>query len=311
MHKTSGRWQLGLLLSLTTAVMWGILPIALKGLLDTIDSYTITWYRFIVAVVFVALILFKRNRLPDLKWLKQPKSLTLFIIVIIGLSSNYILYLLGLDLVSPSAAQVVIQIAPMLLLLGGILVFKESFSFQQWLGVGLFVLGLGLFFNHRLETILDAQSEYNFGLLLILFAAVTWATYALSQKQLLINYGSQQIMLITYVAASFLFFPSADVFSVSNLDSIQWFLLIFCCINTLIAYGCFAEALEHWEASRVAAVLAITPLFTLIFAFITNQIFPDYLVLEKINMLSIIGAVILVGGSLMTALAKKKAAILD
>ena len=30
MHTVSGRWQLGLALALTTAVCWGLLPIALK-----------------------------------------------------------------------------------------------------------------------------------------------------------------------------------------------------------------------------------------------------------------------------------------
>jgi len=306
MHQISGRWQLGLLLSLTTAIFWGILPIALKGIMDTIDSYTITWYRFIVSVLLVALILKRKNRLPDLKWLSNRKFLLLFVIAIFGLSGNYILYLLGLELVTPSAAQVVIQVAPLLLLIGGLVVFKESFSFFQWIGVVLFLLGLILFFNHRLESMLSDHSDYAYGVVLIVLAAITWAAYALAQKQLLVNYGSQQIMFIIYVAASILFFPTSNIASVLSLNGLQWVLLIFCCVNTVIAYGCFAEALEHWEASRVGAVIAITPLFTIGFAFITNLFFPQYIELEDFNWISIVGAIILVLGSLMTALAKRK-----
>ncbi len=312
MHQTSGRWKLGLLLSLTTATFWGMLPIALKGLLDTIDAVTITWYRFIVSLAVVAFLLYRRNRIPSFKWLKSPKPLLLFSIVILGLSSNYVLYLMGLDLITPSAAQIVIQIAPLLLLLGGLVIFKESFNRLQWIGVFVFITGLGLFFNHRLEGIIASiigdgdETGYAWGLMLILIAAVTWAAYALAQKQLLVVYGSQQIMFIAYVAASLLFLPGSQVLSVSALTLTQWGLLVFCCLNTLVAYGCFAEALDHWEASRIAAVLAITPLMTIIFAYLTNQVFPDYITLEALNGLSIAGAGILVLGSLTAALAKSE-----
>jgi len=306
MHKTSGRWQYGLALALTTATLWGMLPIALKGLLTSIDSITITWYRFAVAVVFVGFMLVRRNRIPDFRWLKQAKGLLLFGLVIVGLSSNYILYLMGLDRVSPSAAQIVIQIAPLLLLIGGIFVFKESFSWIQWLGVVLFVSGLLLFFNHRMEALWSGHSDYQWGVILVLIAAIAWAAYALAQKQLLLNYGSQQIMFISYIAASLIFFPSAEVLSVSVLSPLQWGLLIFCCANTLIAYGCFAEALEHWEASRVSAVLAITPLMTILFAHLVAYLWPAYIQLEALNALSIIGAFVVVIGSLITAMAKVK-----
>ncbi|HAU01998.1 MAG TPA: EamA family transporter, partial [Porticoccaceae bacterium] len=33
MSEISGRWKLGLLLALTTAILWGLLPIALKGVM--------------------------------------------------------------------------------------------------------------------------------------------------------------------------------------------------------------------------------------------------------------------------------------
>ena len=49
MHQTTGRWRLGLLLSLATVSMWGVLPIVLKLLLAHMDAATITWYRFLIA----------------------------------------------------------------------------------------------------------------------------------------------------------------------------------------------------------------------------------------------------------------------
>ena len=306
MHQSSGRWQLGLILSLVTSLLWGMLPIALKGILQDMDAATITWYRFLIATLIMWFFLGKKNAIPDLKWLKNKKELTLFIIVTIGLTGNYLLYLVGLDYVTPSAAQIVIQIAPLLLLIGGLIIFKEKFSLLQWLGLFTFLAGLVLFFNHRIETIFSEGSDYSLGLLLIVFAAVLWAAYALAQKQLLNHSSSQQIMFIIYIVGSLVYLPLVDFPAITKLSNLQLGLLLFCCLNTLVAYGSFAEALQHWEASRVSAVLAITPLLTMAFAALTNYLYPGYLVLEELNWISIVGGTVLVIGATVTALAKKK-----
>ena len=41
MHVSSGRWLYGLLLALTTALLWGILPIKLKEVLQVLDPVTV------------------------------------------------------------------------------------------------------------------------------------------------------------------------------------------------------------------------------------------------------------------------------
>ena len=48
----------GLTLAMITAIMWGILPLALKSVLLLMDAYTITWYRFVFAAFFVTLLLY-------------------------------------------------------------------------------------------------------------------------------------------------------------------------------------------------------------------------------------------------------------
>ena len=47
--KSTGNWKLGFLLAMTTALMWGLLPIAMKVLLKSMDPFTLTWYRFAAA----------------------------------------------------------------------------------------------------------------------------------------------------------------------------------------------------------------------------------------------------------------------
>ena len=49
MHTITGRWGYGLFLALLTALLWGILPIKLKQVLQVVDPVTVTWYRLLVS----------------------------------------------------------------------------------------------------------------------------------------------------------------------------------------------------------------------------------------------------------------------
>lgn len=305
MHTVSGRWQLGLLLSLTTALLWGVLPIALKGLLQEMAPVTVTWYRFLSAALIVFIFLALNKKLPKWRQLKGIIGL-LMLIAILGLASNYVFYLFGVELITPSSAQVMIQTAPMMMLIGSLIIFKEKFNRWQWLGFLTFFIGLILFFNLRFGEIFNSLGSYSMGLLWIFFAAITWAAYALAQKQLLNNFSSNQIMFVVYLASVPLLAPWTEVSQALDLTTLGWGLLIFSCLNTLVAYGAFAEALAHWEASRVSAVLAITPLITIFSMKILEQFYPNYLTSEPINTLSLIGAGLVVAGSATTALAGRK-----
>lgn len=301
MHQTTGQWRLGLILSLTTAFFWGWLPIALKGLLDGLDPITITWYRLLTSALILGIYLHRKG---TFKTLHTPdRTITLLIIIaIFGLCGNYILFLFGLDHISPNSATVVIQLAPVFLLVGSILFFKERFVMKQWLGYIILICGLGLFFNERLHELLFEMSDYTVGVLFVLAAAISWAAYALVQKQLLKHYSSGTIMFIIYFTGFIIFSPKAQPGTISDINSAQLFLLLFCIANTLIAYGSFAEALNHLEASRVSTVLAIVPLLTVIFMEISVRVFPGFENSEPLNDLGYIGAVLVVIGSMVSSI---------
>ncbi len=301
MHKTTGRWRLGLLLSLATVSMWGVLPIVLKLLLAHMDAVTITWYRFLIAALVVGMYLGARARIPAIGSLSK-NARWLLLIAIVGIAGNYLLYLLSLNYISPGTAQVVIQLAPIMLMAGGLAFFGERFERRQWVGVVVLVTGLGLFFNERLVELFSGLGTYTSGVLMVVVASASWATYALVQKQLLLHLGSNQIMFLLYFASMLLFWPWSHPSAIFELSGLAIGLLLFASINTLIAYGAFAEALNHWQASRISAILAITPLLTLSFAEIYSRSFPDQLAAENLGTLALFGAALVVGGSIMTAL---------
>jgi len=282
--------------------MWGVLPIALTGVMATLDPITTTFFRFSLAAVLLTPYLILRRRLPNRRKLLSPKQLVMLLAAGLLLTSNYALYILGLEKTTPEAAQVMIQLAPMLLLLAGLWIFKEQFSKAQWLGFATFVSGLLLFFNHHLAELFISFNDYGVGLLMIIVAAVCWTGYAVIQKFLLMEFNSEETMLVFYWIGALAFLPFTDFTPLPELSSLQWGLLAFCGLNTLIAYGSFAEALVHMEASRVSAVIALTPLLTVAIV----QLIPmQGIVAESLQATSLIGALMVVCGSITTAVAKK------
>ena len=301
MHSTSGRWRLGLALALTTAVCWGLLPIALKVTLTGMDAWTLTWYRFAVAAVALGAFLAWRRRLP----LKAPltrRGWWLYGAALLCLVGNYVSYLLSLELTSPTVAQILIQLAPMFLLFGGLLVFRERFAPLQWAGFAVLVTGLGVFFHDRLAEVFAIETRLGLGVAIMLFSATSWAVYALAQKQLLTQLASEQVLFLVYAGAVPLLLAPAHLAQVLDLDGLQLGMLAFCCANTVIAYGCFAEALEHWEVSRVSAVVTLAPIFTVLGVQAAAWVWPTAAPAETLSGWNLLGGALVVGGSMATAL---------
>lgn len=298
----SGRWTLGLLLALGTATMWGTLPVALHQVAPTIGPATSTFFRFFIAALLLTPYLLLTREVNNLYKLKSAKLLSMTLIAGLLLTGNYGFYILGLEKTTAEATQVMIQLAPMLLLLASLWLFKESFNPIQWLGFIGFTLGLLLFFERQLVQLLIEFGDYGLGLVFIIMSAIFWTGYAIMQKFLLNDFQSSETMLILYWIGSLVFLPLSDFSTLGQLNTLQWAALLFCGLNTLIAYGCFAEAMAHLEASRVSAIIAITPLFTIAIA----QLIPiSDMPVEPLTGLSILGAILVVSGSIVTAIAKK------
>jgi drug/metabolite transporter (DMT)-like permease len=298
LHTSSGNWQLGLGLSIVTVLLWGLIPLALGVVLQSIDVATVNAFRFLSSFVLLGSYLASRQQLPTVKQLRATSPI-LMLVAIGGLTCNYLFFTKGLLATSPSHAEVLIQLAHLFFGFGGLLIFKETYSRKQLVGLGILVLGLVGFFNQQL-TVVAATDKYWAGSAMLAFAALTWAIYALAQKQMLQNLSSGQIMWIIYGCCGVIFGVFSHPASVLSMSPLQWGMLIFAGLNTFVAYGAFAESLAHWPASRVSAVLALAPIVTLV----AMAILAPWLSLhaEQITPLGIAGAIAVVVGSISISL---------
>lgn len=305
LHTPSGRWRLGLLLAFVTAAFWSTLPVALKIALEQLDPWTLTWARFAFAAAVVIGWLAWRGALRPLAALPR-RSWALLLLAALMLIGNYVFYLLGLHWTSPANAQLLIQAAPLLMALGGIVVFGERYNRWQWLGLAAIVAGLLLFFGDQLAQPSAPGGRYVAGSALVGLGALVWAVYALAQKQLLNRLSSTLILAVIYAVATIALWPLARPSTLFALDGLHLAALVYCAVNTLGAYGAFAEALAHWEASRVSVVLATTPLMTVLTVELVHAVAPELVRPERIALLGWCGALLVVGGSALSSLARSR-----
>jgi len=303
-HKN--QYAKGLILSLTTAIMWGVLPLFLVLCLKQMDSSTITFYRFLFAGLIVLAILVAQRRLKPVLVMRS-KWRAMLLLATVLLVVNYVTNVLGLVYLSPGSVQILMQIAPFALMAGGVFFFKEVLTRTQKIGVFILVVGLLLFFQQRLPDILISDVEHPIGIAIISFSALVWASYALVQKKLLAHYSANQLNVFLYLVGVALLLPFSDLGSISSLSFGLLMALLFCCVNTLIAYGAFTEALRVWDASRVSAVLSTTPLFTFLFSEIADSIWPKLFYIPDVSSAAYIGAGMVILGSMTCALGKRKA----
>jgi drug/metabolite transporter (DMT)-like permease len=293
----------GVILALITALLWGLLAVGLKVAVGKIDSFTIVWIRFAMAfsVLFVWFLFADRSQLRIL--IKPPWEL---VVATLGLSINYIGFMLGVKYTSPSNAQVIIQIGPVLLAVAGIILFKEKVRKLQIIGFSVVVIGFVLFYYQQLRGMFFGHSDFNKGLLLTVLAAVTWAIYAIMQKKLVRKYPPQTLNLFLYGLPTLLYLPFAKFSSLGSLSIGWWSLLVFLGANTLIAYGCMNASLKYIDANKVSAILINNPIITFIIMAILTALNVDWIAPEKFTPLAWTGAFMFLIGAFLVVKAGKK-----
>ena len=283
---------------------WGSLPVIAQQALKAVDAPTLVWIRFLVASLVLFVLLGLTGKLPrPSEFSKQ--TLFLLLLGIIGISANFVLVAMGLHYISPTTTQVLWQLSPFTMILVGVGVFKEAFTHWQKIGLMLLLTGLVMFFNDKFGELFSLGS-YAVGVMMAASGSMIWVCYGVAQKLLSKHFNSQQILLMIYFCSSFVFLPFAEPSQIAHIGNpFLWGCFIYCCLNTLIGYGSFGEASTNWDASKVSIVTTLIPVFTMIFSTIGHHLSPDYFAASDMNLVSYVGAMVVVAGALLAVAGEK------
>jgi len=289
----------GIVYACITALLWGVLAVALKVSLQDVSPVDITWFRFTLAFAGMALYYFFRK--PQyLRILRRPPFILVLASVCLGI--NYIGFIKGVHLTSPSIAQLFIQTGPVLLAIAGFLFFREKMVLRQIIGFLLVLSGLFLFYREQGNFMTGDLKNYQAGIRWILTGAVTWAIYSILLKVLVRQYPPMQLNLVIFGIPALLFLPFVKFSGFGGLSFTDWLIMIFLGLNTLVAYGTLSLAIQYIEASKVSVILILNPILTFGIMGLVSLADASWIAHEHFSWLSLAGAFIVLSGAMLTIL---------
>ncbi len=275
-----------------TASLWGMLPILMDAALNEFKSGTVVWFRFTFAFLVLFTILWARKSEP---WKILTKPPAIGLLSGVCLAANYFLFMEGIRLSSPSNSAVVIQSAPVMLVLIGVYYFNETINRLQVSGLILAGLGFWLFFKEQAVST-NGHDQYFMANIVITLAALTWAIYMAFQKKLQDRYSSQDLNLLVYGTAALVLVGLVNWSDFNEVSNAGGALLVVLGINTLLAYGCLTEAIKYIPLSLISVIVALNPFITMFLMQIVPAMFPEWIRPESISVMGYLGAMVAIGG---------------
>ena len=286
----------GILYAAFTASMWGFMAIVLKVITYELSPVTVVWFRFFSAFILLGVwtLIFRRN---DFGIFRRPPYQLLLAALFLAL--NYLGFITGIKYVSPSSSQIFIQIAPVSFALSGIIIFREHVSWKHIVGFSGVLSGIGLFYSEQLGELAGGADHFTLGMLLVLGGGLSWAVFATLQKGLVRKVHPNQLNLFIYGLCALGLAPLVKFSSFQGMPALTWILLFYLGLNTVLAYGSLALAIKLTEATRVSVIITLNPIITFVTMAILTRMNVPWIEPESFSMMSVLGALTVLGGAIL------------
>jgi chloramphenicol-sensitive protein RarD len=258
------KYKFGLVYGLSAYFVWGFLPIYWKHI-ENASSFEILANRGIWSLVVCTLLLTLRKELKSTFLIIKSKRMFSILAISSGLLTinwGVFIWAVGADRVVESALGY--YIAPLLNVLFGILIFRESLRFLQWLAVALGAI-----------SVLILTIEYQHFPWIALSLALSWGTYSLVKKRL--DLGALESLTIETLIAFlpnliFLFYIEGKGTAQLGQGNMVTFLLCLAGVATVIPLLLFNGAVVRLPLSTLGLLQYITPtIFFLLGVFLFNE----------------------------------------
>ncbi len=273
-----------------------------KPVTQEIPPITLSFCRYMIAffvILPVGYFEWKRNKSL---WKREWKAI--LSLSITGLVLFNICVYSALQYTTSINAGIVEASTPIFTLVLSFLLFKERFNKKQLLGVFISLFGVCIVITKgSLEIILGLQ--FNIGDLIMLLAMITWAVYSMFIKQHMWKFPAYGALLVMSAVSIIIFIPLLGV-EAGDIAQIEWSwkviagLLYLGIFPSLVALIAFNKGVQEIGPSRASIFLNLIPVFTMIGAILFLG--------EKLQLIQLAGAILVISGVLITNHNKKKTA---
>lgn len=284
----------GYVCALLATILWSGNFIVARDLKEVIDPISLSFYRWVVAVVFLFPFAIK-STIQKINIIKT-NFLYLSIVSILGVSIfNTFLYIAAHT--SPAINLSIISITfPIIAIILSRIFFKETITINKLLGIIIVLTGVLLLVSKGNMMILLSLT-FTIGDIWVSFAALSFAIYSiiLKYKPQKLNIIDFQLITFTlgtiYILPFFLIEHDTRIFTTMNINQISSILYIGI-FASLFAFILWNKAIEFIGAIKAGLVYYTLPIFTGFLALI----FLD----EKINIIHFISIIFIFLGIYIT-----------
>ncbi|MCD6373304.1 MAG: EamA family transporter [Thermococcus sp.] len=276
----------GYLLVFMAATMWSTLGIFAKYLSGFgLDPFTMVFYR----VLFAILLLGGYLKLRGIGFSLERSRLRFYALYgFFSIFLFYTLYFYTVMISSVSFAVLLLYTAPVYSIVLGRLVFGERLTSEKLLA--LLMVTLGVLLVNGVDGKFSTKA-----LLFGLLTGLTYALYGVLAKLAVRKEEPEKALFYTLLFGLFFLLPFSS-FSVP-LESIPY-LFALALFPTFFGYILYNHALKEVEVSRASIVATVEPVVAIILAFILFG--------ETLGALQLLGAVLIIGGSMLVHMRERR-----
>lgn len=279
---------------LAVVAAWGAAFSGIKVLLDTLDPYTLTAARLLVAALSYTAVL------PFLKGSprREPGDATRLVLLgLTGAAGYHLAVNWGERFISAGLTSLIVASMPAMVALLAAFVLRERLGPRGNVGVVLALGGVAVLAAAG-EGGLNAQSTT--GALVTLLAPFAWAIYTIVSKPLAARYDGVRLNVVGAWVGTLIVLPIGlpGVDGLARLDAEGWFWLLYLgIVSTAGAYIAYAWALRHWTASEVATFIYLVPGASLLWAWVLLDEVP--------TLWALLGGAIVIAGVVLVETSKR------
>ena len=270
----------GFLLAVLANILWGASFLASKYTLQAWGPFTASSLRFglaTIALFIIFRVLGKKIEIPA----TNKQWVGLVIVATTGFGALYPLQLAGLKYIPSGLSAAIMLTAPLLVLLLGKTVLKETLSLQKWIALGLGVIGGAILLvsstgigDLNLSSDLVVGSGFTF-LSAASLAASVIATRKISNdfSSTTLTFWSMAIGFLQLTVAAFIFEENILASIGQNASLLSWMSLVFLAlVCSAFCFFIWNYSLSKTSPQEIASSMHIkTPTAVLIGVFIANE----------------------------------------
>jgi drug/metabolite transporter (DMT)-like permease len=238
-----------------------------KAVVKDVEPVTLTFLRNCISTVALAVIfIIKEKRIKILRE-DYGKMLWLSFVVI---PLNQFLFLYGIKYTTAANASLLYATTPVLVLVSSHFLLGERLTKRKVIGVLVAFCGVAIvIFEHGISF----TSEYTYGNVIIFSAVISWASYTINGKPMVVKYGAFHVAAISMIGGTILFLPlglfGASRFDFSTLEASHWQGIFYLGLGTsVVAYFLWYYALGKIETTKVAVFANAQPILTSVLSFV-------------------------------------------